>query len=170
MNKRIFFGWSNDTVIITTVFGIITIAVLIYLFKTISFKDPIGIWGVKMAAALIIIASDIYMATTTPVFLIYNESELRIKMVLGSKKIPYIEIVDIQNIEPSVISKSTRRFGSGGAGGYTGLFYNKVLGNYYIYATEKRNLVLIESKTKKYVFNCYERDDLVAFVKSKTEK
>ena len=167
MNKRIFFGWSNDTIIITAVFGIIVIAVLVYLFKTISFKDPFSMWGGKLITALIIIIAEIYFATTTPLFLIYNDYEIRIKMVLGCKKIPYTEIVDIQKIEPTVISNSTRLFGSGGAGGYTGLFHNSVLGDYYIYATKKQHLILVESKTKKYVFNCSERDKLVPFIKSK---
>ena len=167
MSKKIFFEWSNDAIIITAIYSIVIIAVLIYIFKTISFKDPFNMWGGKLITAIIIIAAEIYFATTTPLFLSYNEDEIRIRMVLGCKKIPYDDILSIQKIEPEVISNSTRKVGSGGAGGYTGLFNNKTLGNYYMYVTKKQNLVLVESKTKKYVFNCSERENLIAFIQSK---
>ena len=41
--------------------------------------------------------------------------------------------------------------------------------NYYghLYATKKQELVLVESKTKRYVFNCAKREELVEFVKRK---
>ena len=167
MDKKIFFEWSNDTVIITAISGVVTIAVLIYIFKTISFKDSFAMWGGRLFTALIIIGVEFYFATITPLFLSYDEDEIRIRMVLGCKKIPYDDIVGIQTITPDVIGRSIRKVGSGGAGGYIGLFNNKTLGDYYIYATKKQDLVLVESKTRKYVFNCSERDELVAFVQAK---
>lgn len=167
MNKKIFFGWSSDTIVITVIFSVVIIAVLVYIFKTISFKDPFGMWGGKLITALIIIGAEIYFATMTPLFLSYNENEIRIKMVIGRKKIPYEEILNIQKIEPIVLGNSMRKIGSGGAGGYTGLFNNKTLGDYYMYVTKKQDLVLVVTKTKKYVFNCSERDNLIAFVQAK---
>lgn len=53
-------------------------------------------WGGKLITALIIIGAEIYFATMTPLFLSYNENEIRIKMVIGRKKIPYEEILNIQ--------------------------------------------------------------------------
>lgn len=75
-------------------------------------------WGGKLITALIIIGAEIYFATMTPLFLSYNENEIRIKMVIGRKKIPYEEILNIQKIEPKVLGNSIRKIGSGGAGGY----------------------------------------------------
>ena len=167
MGKKMFFEWSNDTIIITVIFSVVIIAVLIYLFKTISFKDPFHMWGGKLITAVVIIAAEIYFATITPLFLSYNGDEIRIRMVLGCKKIPYGEILSIKKIDPDVIGNSTRIVGSGGAGGYIGLFNNKTLGDYYMYATKKQDLVLVETKTKRYVFNCAEREDLVTFVYAK---
>ena len=37
----------------------------------------------------------------------------------------------------------------------------------YMYVTKKQDLVLVVTKTKKYVFNCSERDNLIAFVQAK---
>ena len=167
IGKKIFFGWSSDTIIITAITSVVIIAVLIYLFKTISFKESFDMWGGKLITALVIIAAEIYFATITPLFLTCNEDEIRIRMVLGCKKIPYGEILCIRKIAPDVISHSTRKVGSGGAGGYIGLFNNKTLGDYYMYATKKQDLVLVESKTRKYVFNCAEREDLITFVQTK---
>ena len=130
MNKRIFFGWSSDTIVITVIFSAIIVAVFVYLFKTISFKDPFEMWGGKLITALIIIGVEIYFATITPLFLLYNENEIRIKMVIGRKKIPCKEILDIQKIEPKDLGHSIRKIGSGGVGGYTGLFHNGILGDY----------------------------------------
>ena len=167
MGGKIFFDWSSDTIIITAIYTVVIIAVLIYLFRTISFRDPFSMWGGRLITAVIIIAAEIYFATVTPLFLSYNEDEIRIRMVLGCKRIPYEDIVSIQKIEPEVISNSTRKVGSGGAGGYVGLFNNRTLGDYYMYATKKQELVLVESKTKRYVFNCAEREDLVEFVQKR---
>ena len=167
MGEKIFFEWSSDTIIITAIYTVVIIAVLIYIFSTISFNDSFNMWGGRLITAVIIIAAEIYFATVTPLFLSYNEDDIRIRMVLGCKRIPYEDIVSIQKIEPEVIRNSTRKVGSGGAGGYVGLFNNRTLGDYYMYATKKQELVLVESKTKRYVFNCAEREELVEFVKRK---
>ena len=85
MVKRIFFGWSNDTIIITVIYSIVIIAVLLYIFKTISFKDSFNMWGGKLITAVVIIAAEIYFATITSLFLSYSEDEIRISYVCDKK-------------------------------------------------------------------------------------
>ena len=56
---------------------------------------------------------------------------------------------------------------SGGDGDYVGVFKNKTLGLYMMYATEKKDLVLVKCTDEIIVFNCKERDELVEYAKDK---
>jgi hypothetical protein len=52
------------------------------------------------------------------------------------------------------ISNSIRTFGSGGLFGYLGQFRNNLIGNYTMYATEKQNLIYVNTTKGKYIFSC----------------
>lgn len=60
-----------------------------------------------------------------------------------------------------------RKRASGGAGGYIGKFKNRTLGLYMMYATQKRDLVLVRCTDKIIVFNCKKRDELVEYANEK---
>ncbi|MBQ6572828.1 MAG: hypothetical protein IIX41_00740 [Bacteroidales bacterium] len=68
------------------------------------------------------------------------------------------------------ISGSIRKRASGGAGGYVGEFKNKTLGLYMMYATEKKDLVLVRCTDGIFVFNCKNRDELVEYAQQKLKK
>lgn len=167
MNERIFFEWSNDTIVTTIIYAIIIIASLLYLYKeyidTDSRLKRIG----AVAIAIFLVVANIYLTSMTPLYVKYNQREICIKNIIGRKIIPYSEIISIECIEPATISRSTRRMASDGAGGYVGLFNNKTLGNYYMYATQRSELVLVTTDDKKVVFNCSKRDNLVDYIKEK---
>ena len=167
MNERIFFEWSNDTIVTTIIYAIIIIASLLYLYKeyidTDSRLKRIG----AVAIAIFLVVANIYLTSMTPLYVKYNQREICIKNIIGRKVIPYSEIISLECIEPATISRSTRRMASDGAGGYVGLFNNKTLGNYYMYATQRSELVLVITNNKKVVFNCSKRDNLVDYVKEK---
>ena len=167
MNERIFFEWSNDTIVTTIIYAIIIIASLLYLYNeyrnTYSRIKRIG----AIAIAIFLVVADIYLTSMTPLYVKYNESEICIKNIIGRKVIPYSEIISIESIESKTIKGSTRRMASDGAGGYVGLFNNKTLGDYYMYATQRSELVMITTNDKKVIFNCSKRNDLVDYVKEK---
>ena len=167
MNGKIFFEWSNDTIVTTIIYAIIIIASLLYLYKeyidTDSRLKRIG----AVAIAIFLVVANIYLTSMTPLYVKYNQREICIKNIIGRKVIPYSEIISIESIEPATISRSTRRMASDGAGGYVGLFNNKILGNYYMYATQRSELVLVTTNNKKVVFNCSKRDNLVDYIKEK---
>ena len=167
MNERIFFEWSNDTIVTTIIYAIIISASLLYLYKeyidTDSRLKRIG----AVAIAIFLVVANIYLTSMTPLYVKYNQREICIKNIIGRKVIPYSEIISIECIEPATISRSTRRMASDGAGGYVGLFNNKTLGNYYMYATQRSELVLVTTNDKKVVFNCSKRDNLVDYIKEK---
>ncbi len=120
-----------------------------------------------MTIAIFLVVANIYLTSMTPLYVKYNQREICIKNIIGRKVIPYSEIISIECIEPATISRSTRRMASDGAGGYVGLFNNKTLGNYYMYATQRSELVLATTNNKKVVFNCSKRDNLVEYIKDK---
>ncbi len=167
MNGKIFFEWSNDTIVTTIIYAIIIIASLLYLYKeyidTDSRLKRIG----AVAIAIFLVVANIYLTSMTPLYVRYNQTEICIKNIISRKVIPYSEIISIECIEPATISRSTRRIASDGAGGYVGLFNNKILGNYYMYATQRSELVLVTTNDKKVVFNCSKRDNLVDYIKEK---
>ena len=167
MNEKIFFEWSSDTIVTTIIYAVIIIASLLYLYKeyidTDSRLKRIG----AVTIAIFLVIANIYLMSMTPLYVKYNQTEICIKNIIGRKVIPYSEIISIECIEPAVIGRSTRRMASDGAGGYVGLFNNKTLGNYYMYATQRSELVLVTTNNKKVVFNCSKRDNLVDYVKDK---
>ena len=167
MNEKIFFEWSYDTIVITIITAIIIIGSLLYLYKefidTDSRLKKIG----AVAIAIFLTSAEIYFTGMTPLYVEYNQTEICIKHIIGRDVIPYSEIISIKSIEPQTISNSTRQIASGGAGGYVGLFHNQTLGRYYMYATAQRDLVLIVTQEKKYVFNHKERNALVGYVEQK---
>ena len=164
MNNKIFFEWSNEMIISNLILGIIFLVVLVICFRTISFQDPFSLWGGKLIAIIIIFGVTITSLFITPRYVSYNEEGVKIKKIIGSKKIPQSEICNLVGIDTRTIANSKRKFGSGGVGGYIGLFYNKQLGDYHLYLTMRKNLVLLETTNqKKYVFNCSKRDELINF-------
>ncbi len=73
-------------------------------------------------------------------------------------------------LDSSAMKNTTRKFGSGGAAGNWGFFYNERLGNFYAIITKNQDLVLVETNKRKYVFNCRERDKIVAYYNEILEK
>lgn len=61
--------------------------------------------------------------------------------------------MSVKPISNSDISKSVRKFGSGGFGGCTGYFKNEVLGDFEMSVTDKSGGLLIETNSKKYVIS-----------------
>ena len=166
MNNKIFFEWSNSLVISNLILGIIFIVVFIICIRNLSFDDPFSVWGGKMITMIIISGVTIAFLFSTPLYVSYNEEGVIIKKIIGSKKFPQSEICSLVKIDTKTIAGSTRKMGSGGIGGYIGLFYNKQLGNYYMHVTIKKDLVLLETNQKKYVFNCKIRDELIDFAQT----
>ncbi len=77
-------------------------------------------------------------------------------------EIPFSDIVAIKRVEKHVLIGSRCIAGINGANTKCGTFRNPQLGQCSIYITEKKNLVLISTKTKSYIFNLnVERDDFL---------
>ncbi|MCC8089604.1 MAG: PH domain-containing protein [Rikenellaceae bacterium] len=92
--------------------------------------------------------------TQMPVKLSVREQSIVIGKIMGNVIIPVESILSVERVEPQFHSKSIQIFGSGGFLGYTGKFKNFTEGRYTVYATRKKNLILVKTRNKKYLFNC----------------
>ncbi len=81
--------------------------------------------------------------------------------------IPLESIVSIEALPREKVRGlfNIRTYGSGGLFGWMGQFYNKKLGHYEMYATELKNLIIIKTVKKTYVFSCTEREEFLQRVK-----
>ena len=162
--------WGTQAVIMTIVFTLIMISSIVYLCWGISFKDKPIESSARLLIAIFIVLAEISLMTLTPRWLRYDEQGISIKKVIGKKKIVYEDITSIETATPKFISRSVRKRASGGAGGYVGEFKNKTLGLYMMYATEKRDLVLVRCTEEIIVFNCKKRNELVEYVNEKLNR
>ncbi len=164
MGEKLFFHWETQVIVITIVFELIMIASVIYVWWGISFKEKLMESVARVAVILVIVAADVSLSMQIPLWIRYGEEGICIQKLIGKKNIPYENIRSIEPITSKVISGSVRKGASGGAGGYVGRFKNKSLGEFTMYATEKKDLVLVKCDEETIVFNCRKRDELIEYV------
>ena len=85
---------------------------------------------------------------------------------MGYIEIPLNSIHSIDIISTTTISGSIRLFASGGFFGYFGIFKNKNIGKYTMYATELKNLIMVKTAHKTYVFSCRKKEAFKTFFDS----
>ena len=140
----------DTSVIITTVVYIV-VAVL---FLVVSFHIPMKwlSWLMRITTTATV-SLLIYFMVQIPTKLTINESEIVVKQVVGEKRFLCSE-VELVKIDAAFLKDSVRTLGLGGAGGYIGWFKNPTIGKFYMIASSTKDLLLIQTETKKYVINC----------------
>lgn len=140
----------DTSVIITTVVYIV-VAVL---FLVVSFHIPMKwlSWLMRITTTATV-SLLIYFMVQIPTKLTIDESEIVVKQVVGEKRFLCSE-VELVKIDAAVLKDSVRTLGLGGAGGYIGWFKNPTIGKFYMIASSTKDLLLIQTETKKYVINC----------------
>ncbi len=78
-----------------------------------------------------------------------NSQELIIKKQLGTTAFPVADIYEARIITKDDMKGTIRTFGSGGLFGYYGLFYNRTLGSFTMYTTQRTNTIFIKLKDGK---------------------
>ena len=96
---------------------------------------------------------------------------IHIKRFIGGKIIDFNDIISIEKYSKKL---NLRFFGSGGYGGFLGVFYNNKIGRFISYVGNVDEAFLIRVKTDKcevkYVISCKDRDELIDIVQSKINK
>jgi Bacterial PH domain len=77
-------------------------------------------------------------------------------------EIPFAEVTEVKAAEPEFISGSMRVLGSGGLFGLYGKFKNRQLGNYLMYVTNRKKMVLLRCKNQLYLISPEDRDGFIA--------
>ncbi len=162
LKNKIYFEWSFIVIVIT----IIVTVLLFYCIYIIAnnYHKISAVVGISIITLLFL-----YVAMRLPVYLDYNMDVIIIKHLIGKTKIPVTSIITLEKVDDNITAYSIRRFGSGGFGGYLGKFSNNILGNYTMYATQKKNLVLIKTVKQQYIISCKCYDELIGYYKDKIE-
>lgn len=144
------FHWEPTVIIITA------LVFLVLLGTVVGITYPL--WSIKVVIVGIVIFSPLLVTFLyCPTHLCFNNKTLIIKRIKGAIKIPVTEIKTVAPIKKSEITSSIRIFGSGGLFGYLGIFKNRRMGKFYMYATELSDLYVIKTHNKTYVICCRNR-------------
>lgn len=162
------FHWSGEVLFITIFCSLIIVGTIIYwgLLKT----WPGFLLWIKYFLTLIVSIAILVLFSFMPIRLQADEKEIRLCRMLSSLKIPIDEVVEIIPITTFYIDGSIKTFGSDGVFGYIGNFKNRRLGKYTMYATELKNLILVRTTDKTYVFSCTRYRDFISYVEHKRSK
>lgn len=159
--KRIIhkFKLGRDVLIITITGLIILLGIPVMLF----FLDTSNtlIW-LRLGIATVTLIVSLWVASYALRNISIKDGILSINMLMHQKNISFESIMSVERIESNMISGSIRTFGIGGIFGYIGHFKNKKLGNYSMYSTSRKDLVLITlNNNKRVVTNCTDEGLLI---------
>lgn len=160
------FNWSIEVTIIT----LITITIILGIIISFYSKWPANLSVLKYLITIIILSIILIPSMYTPIRLSINNEKIVLKRVIGNIEINLNDIKSVTLISNREISNSIRTFGSGGLFGYIGQFKNNILGNYTMYATEKKNLMYINTKKGKYIFSCSKSHEFAELANKKIKK
>lgn len=92
-----------------------------------------------------------------------NDVELVVDRAMRPIKVPLREIREFGRVEDGLLRRSLRVMGTAGYYGYYGLFWNRKLGKFRLYATRSRDLVSVRTGRTLYVLS---PDDAADFLDS----
>ena len=84
-----------------------------------------------------------------PVSYTLNDDFFMIRRRISNISIELESIIKIKLLTEKEIKGAIRTFGVGGVFGYFGTFYFSKIGSCTVYATQRKNMILIETKEKK---------------------
>lgn len=160
------FNWSVEVTIIT----LTTIAIILGIIISFYSKWPANLSILKYLITIIILSIILIPSMYTPIRLSINNEKIVLKRVIGNIEINLNDIKSVTPISNREISNSIRTFGSGGLFGYIGQFKNNIFGNYTMYATEKKNLIYINTKKEKYIISCSKSHEFTELANKKMKK
>jgi hypothetical protein len=161
MNSKFNAKWSLTVKIITVV-----VAIIMIIAETTLIRQLIaGYCNFQVFLGIFIIAFAFIFPLMAPIYICLSDNNFILKKVIGKKVIPFDEIINIQKFTSS---GDIRVFGSGGYGGYLGIFSNAQIGKYSAYVGDFSQAFLIQLKNNKnYVFSCENGDLVIETIKNK---
>ena len=129
---------------IGTLLTILFVGVFLYFFENAG-------WLPVVVVLLIFVPLMVVAWLQAPQTLMIDRNALTIGRRMNPVEISLGDIVRVERVESKVVRRSMRTMGNGGMWAYTGKYYHREIGNYQLFATEMRNLLLIETDKQKYV-------------------
>ena len=157
------FNWSVEVIVITLLTVVLVLGIIISFYS----RWPANLSLLKYALTIVILLIIIVPAVYSPIRLSINDEKLVLKRLVGNIEIDLKNVYSVTIISNREISNSIRTFGSGGLFGYLGQFKNNLIGSYTMYATEKQNLISINTSKGKYVFSCSKPHEFIELVNQK---
>ena len=142
-----YFAKPDATAIIITVVCLAVVAVLL----CVAFRMKTDLFFKIMTISVLGLL--VYFMACAPIYTIIDEKKIKVKQVVGAKTFCRSD-VELVKIEANALDKAVRTFASGGFAGYIGWFKSPTLGKFYMIASNTKDLLLIQTGTKKYVINC----------------
>lgn len=116
----------------------------------IGFLEEQG-WLPMVIVLVVLVPLFIVTWLHSPQTLMIDRNALTIGRRMNPVEISLGDIVRVERVESKVVRRSMRTMGNGGMWAYTGNHYHRQIGNYKLFATEMRNLLLIETDKQKYI-------------------
>jgi len=138
-----FFGapWSATLKVMTT-FSVVILAGVAVLFATVVPRHLLG--GVPFTLTMLIVLTTVFGAV---LFIVrgyeVGAGNLLIRRLLWSTVLSLSELQEAWS-DPTAMARSLRLFGNGGLFVFAGLFWNRKLGKYRVFATLPRNAVVLK--------------------------
>ena len=104
---------------------------------------------------MLLTMAPVYVVTWlySPQTLMIDRNTLTIGRRVQPVEISLGDIRRVKRVESKVVRRAVRAMGNGGLWAYTGRYYHRAVGNYQLFATELKDLVLIETDKQKYVIS-----------------
>ncbi|WP_373399011.1 PH domain-containing protein [Algoriphagus halophilus] len=99
-----------------------------------------------------------------------GDGKLTIKRIIGDVHIRLHEITEVKALSREETKGMIRTFGVGGLFGYFGRFYIPKIGRVMLFATQRKNKVLIIKKDDKQFILSPDDDRFVEYLKNKVTK
>ena len=135
--------WLSTIAIMLT---ILFVGVFLYFFEDAG-------WLPLVVLSLIFVPLMVVTWLQAPQTLMIDRNTLTIGRRMKPVTISLGDIVRVERVESKVVRRAMRKVGNGGLWAYTGRYYHRAVGNYQLFATELKDLVLIETDNKKYIIS-----------------
>jgi hypothetical protein len=142
------YRWSGEVAAVTIITVLVLAWSILFIFQS---HAPVA---VKLIIGIIPAATLVWTGALVPLSLTVNGEGVVLRRAAGRLTIPADEILEIRTVGREELRKGlVRTAGVGGLFGYIGRFRNPGLGNLVLNITEWRNLVMVRTAKKNYIFN-----------------
>lgn len=133
---------------LTTIFALL----MPFIVGVIGWLEELG-WLPMVVMLVVLVPMFVLTWLHSPQSLMIDRNALTVGRRVRPVVITLGDIRRVERIESKIGRRSMRTMGNGGMWAYTGNHYHRQIGNYKLFATEMRELLLIETDKQKYVIS-----------------